>query len=242
MAGLIGKIGEGVWLSGTTALNASLGLFAGGALARTYHTTAPELRDKLLDDIILKKPKDFKEVSLFAFNSIKKLVADIFGKGSVALTKNGFATKLGEVFSKGGFGAFSEMLPKLGWRGGLVVAAVTGVGALATVLGLKEAFSSWGKVSDIKKGYHPDSVNSSLVQGTKAVSGLAIGLGGISMLFGVPGAGVSLIAAGLVGSFATSTVQWFIGGLNWFRYPEMAPYPLNNFFQMFRNRNVYEPK
>lgn len=240
--GLVGKIGEGIWLSGTTALNASLGLFAGGTLARTYSTTTDlQARAKLLDDIILKKPENFKEVSLFAFNSIKKLVGDIFGKGLVALKGNGFAAKLGEVFSKGEFRAFSEMLPKLGWRGGLVVAIATGVGALATVLGFKEAINSWGKVSDIKKGYHPDSVNSSLLQGIKSFSGLTLGVGGLALLFGAPSAG-TLIALGLGGSFATSIVQYSIGGINWFRYPELAPYPLNNFFQMFRNRNVYEPK
>ncbi|OGI09264.1 MAG: hypothetical protein A3F80_03255 [Candidatus Melainabacteria bacterium RIFCSPLOWO2_12_FULL_35_11] len=238
--GLVGKIGEGAWTAGTTALNASLGLFAGGALARNYCTAAPDKRAKLLEDIILKKPKDFKEVSLFAFNSIKKLVGDIFGKGMVALKDNEFAAKLGDVF-KGNFKAFSEMLPKLGWRGGLVVAVATGVGALATVLGFKEAINSWGKVSDIKKGYHPDPVNSSLLQGIKAFSGLGIGCGGLALLFGAPGAG-TLITAGLVGSFATSIAQYSIGGINWFRYPELAPYPLNNFFQMFRNRNVYEPK
>lgn len=222
--------------------NVPLGMISGardGARLFSSETALPEITLKLATE------QNRDSIGRVGYNFFKWIFGDVIGKGGVDLGKSGFLDKLGKIFSKEGFDAFTKILSPatsggIGARGGLLVALAVGAGVTGLVLGLKEAFSSWGKVSDIKKGYHPDSVNSSLLQGIKALSGLTTAVGGIAMIN--PRVGLPILAAGLVGSFATSIVQYFIGGINWFRYPELAPYPLNNFFQMFRNRNVYEPK
>ena len=42
------------------------------------------------------------------------------------------------------------------------------------------------------------------------------------------------------GNIGIGVVKHFMGGFNWFRYPKLAPYPLNLIFGAHRNPGVYD--
>ncbi len=220
--------------------NAPLGAIGGAGNAHSlYRGTIAEL-----PKISLKLAENENSIGNVGYNFFKWIFGDVIGIGSLDLRKAGFLTKLGDIFEKGGFEAFRKILTPalnggIGARGGLLVAGAVGLGVTSLVLGIKEAFSSWDKVSDIKKGYHPDVVDSSLVHGIQALAGLTTAIGGIAMIN--PVVGLPILAAGYIASMSMGVVKYLMGGTHWFRYPELAPYPLNKFFQLFRNKNVYEP-
>ena len=127
----------------------------------------------------------------------------------------------------------------IGLPGGLLVAGVVGLGGFALLSGIKEAYRSYKRIDGIEKGYSDTTVSNSWIHGMQGLGGLATAIGGVTLFASAP-VGLSLIGAGLASSITMGVVKHFMGGMNWFTYPKLAPWPLSSLLEVFSNRGVYE--
>ena len=169
------------------------------------------------------------------YDLVRDWLKSFIGGGCQQIAKSGLLDAYGKrEFSKM-WGILADMELK-----GLSMLGIYGVLAgVALYWGTNLALTSWHKVSEAKKGYPDDVVRSPLIHGAHAFTGLAMA-GGVLMLLhpATFAAAAPTIAAGFTGSLALHALRSALGGRNWFRYDEGAPWPLNLLFRKFRNNHI----
>jgi len=137
--------------------------------------------------------------------------------------------------------AFGTRLAAAGGAGATLAAGHIGLAAIGIIMGTQLALKAYSKFSDIQKGYHPDTVHNPYVHLAQAFTGLTTAVGaGMMLVPGMAPLGLATLAVGFAGNIGIGVVKHFMGGFNWFRYPKLAPYPLNLIFGAHRNPGVYD--
>ncbi|MBI3308915.1 MAG: hypothetical protein HYZ79_06040 [Candidatus Melainabacteria bacterium] len=188
--------------------------------------------------------------------TVGTFLKNIFGKlftsgltGINATTAEVGGVTLGQAFKNiftagsGNFGtaitAFGGRFAAAGAAGGTLALGHVGLAAIGIIMGAQLALKAYSKFSDTKKGYHPDTVSNPYIHLAQAFTGLTTAIGG-AMMFVNPALGLATLGVGFAGSLGIGVLKHFMGGFNWFRYPDLAPYPLNKLFGTHRNPGVYD--
>lgn len=160
------------------------------------------------------------------------------GYGSAGIEKSGFSkllTSLWSGVSKNGIKALGPSLAKAGAPG----LALLGIGAFLCTVGLlwgtRLGTTSYGKFSEIKKGYQADIVNKGWLWGAMSASGFGMAIG-CALAVATGGAvGVGLAVAGLVCAVGGRLLRYGMGGHHMINIPQRGIFPLNILARTFNN-------
>ena len=239
-------IGSSIYDVATVAVKAPLGAVEGFIDASKLYNNNISLPSQAIG-----YAKSGKSVGTMARNFFKWLFGDVVGKGAVNIRDSRFYgaikeamvdfSKIGTVTEKLGPAVVNKagVLTGIGGRGALLALGHVGLVVTAIAGGAMLAYTAYKKAGEVDRGMSLEVVKSATLDMAQSLMGIGTALGGAAALAN-PFIGAGLAISCFAVSKGIDGLKWLLGGANWFRYPNLAPYGTRAIFRGLRNPSTMD--